>query len=91
MSNEIDVDTHRHLTRQLDLIPLNVLNKPVTIIGCGAIGSFLGLQLAKMGMTNLTFFDHDTVSIENMSNQFYPRSAIGQNKASALYDMLELS
>ena len=90
MSNEIDVDTHRHLTRQLDLIPLKVLNRPVTIIGCGAIGSFLGLQLAKMGMTNLIFFDHDTVSIENMSNQFYPRSAIGQNKASALYDMVRL-
>ena len=88
MSNEIDVDTHRHLTRQLDLIPLQVLEKPVTIIGCGAIGSFLGLQLAKMGVTNLTLFDHDTVSVENMSNQFFPFSAIGVNKAEALAKMV---
>lgn len=88
MSNEIDVDTHRHLTRQLDIIPLNVLNKPVTIIGCGAIGSFLGLQLAKMGMTNLAFFDHDTVSIENMSNQFFRFKDIGKTKSAALHDLV---
>ena len=88
MSNEIDVDTHRHLTRQLDLIPLKVLNRPVTIIGCGAIGSFLGLQLAKMGLTNITAYDHDTVSIENMSNQFFMFKQIGGSKAQALADLI---
>ena len=35
---------HDHLTRQLDIIPLETLGQQVTIIGCGAIGSFLGLQ-----------------------------------------------
>ena len=42
----IDVERYRHLTRQLELIPVDTLNKPVHIIGCGAIGSFLGLQKA---------------------------------------------
>lgn len=88
MTDTIDTESMRHLTRQLDLIPMDVLTKPVTIIGCGAIGSFLGLQLAKMGVTNLTLFDPDTVSIENMSNQFFTRPSVGSNKANALRDLI---
>lgn len=84
----IDTESNRHLTRQFDIIPLDVLSKPVTIIGCGAIGSFLGLQLAKMGVTNLTLFDHDSIEIENMSNQFFTHHAIGSNKALALKDLI---
>lgn len=75
---------HDHLTRQLDLIPVETLDEQVTIIGCGAVGSFLGLQLAKMGLTQITAYDHDVVSIENMSNQFYRFKDIGVNKAEAL-------
>lgn len=75
---------HDHLTRQLDIIPLETLGQQVTIIGCGAIGSFLGLQLAKMGLTRITAYDHDEVSIENMSNQFFRFKDIGTNKAVAL-------
>lgn len=79
---------HSHLTRQLDIIPIETLGQQVTIIGCGAIGSFLGLQLAKMGLTMVQYFDHDEVSIENMSNQFFRRKDIGKNKAHALADMV---
>lgn len=77
-----------HLTRQLDLIPVETLGKQVTIIGAGAIGSFLGLSLAKMGLTRITVYDHDDVSIENMSNQFYRFSDIGKNKAVALHQLV---
>ena len=84
----IDTETHRHLTRQLDLIPVDTLTKPVTIIGCGAIGSFLALSLAKMGMTDLFLMDPDVVSIENMSNQFFPKSLIDVNKAKALSTLI---
>lgn len=80
---------HSHLTRQLDLIPVETLNKKVTIIGCGAIGSFLGLSLAKMGMERLSVWDFDEVSIENMSNQFYKISQLGQNKALALTTLVK--
>lgn len=84
----IDVTTHQHLTRQLDLIPVSTLHMPVTIIGCGAIGSFLGLQLAKMGMTDIKLYDFDTVSVENMSNQFFRFKDIGTNKAAALSSLI---
>lgn len=78
-----------HLTRQLDIIPLDCLDTPVTIIGAGAIGSWVALSLAKMGMENLTVYDDDAVSIENMNCQFYPFSAIGKKKAQALAEMVE--
>lgn len=79
----------QHLTRQLDLIPVEKLGQEVTIIGAGAIGSFLGLALAKMGLSRITVFDHDEVSIENMSNQFFPFRDIGNNKAFALKGLIQ--
>lgn len=85
---QTDLTQHAHLTRQLDLIPMECLRMPVTIIGCGAIGSFLGLQLAKMGVTHITAYDHDTVSIENMSNQFFRFKDIDLNKAQALRSLV---
>jgi len=77
-----------HLTRQLDIIPMSSLDTPVWIIGCGAIGSFVALQLAKMGLWDLHFVDPDTVSIENMSCQFFRHSDIGKPKVSALRELL---
>lgn len=77
-----------HLVRQLDIIPVETLGQQVTILGCGAIGSFLGLQLAKMGLSRITVYDHDDVSIENMSNQFFRFKDIGSNKAWALSQLV---
>lgn len=80
---------HNHLVRQLDLIPVEVLGKPISVIGCGAIGSFLVLQLVKMGFTNVTVWDPDEVSVENMSCQFFRFKDIGVNKATALRALVE--
>ena len=77
-----------HLTRQLDLIPLECLDQAIHIIGCGAIGSFTALALAKMGYTNLDVWDDDTIEIENMNCQFYRHSDVGRLKAEALHDLL---
>lgn len=79
---------HDHLTRQLDLINPDLQNKPITIIGAGSIGSFLALNLAKCGWTDITVYDFDTVSVENMSNQFFRFSDIGKNKVDALSDLV---
>jgi hypothetical protein len=73
-----------HLLRQLDIIPLSVLTQPITVIGCGAIGSFSILSLAKMGFTEITAYDFDEVGLENMNCQFYRRGDVGRPKASAL-------
>lgn len=73
-----------HLTRQLEIIPLNKLGIPITIIGAGAIGSFTTLCLAKMGFENLTVYDFDKVSVENMNCQWYRFADIGKPKVEAL-------
>ena len=79
-----------HLTRQLSIINSDrIAAQKVFIIGCGAIGSFVGLELAKMGVTQIEVWDNDEVSIENMSNQFFRFSDIGKNKAVALQDLIK--
>lgn len=80
---------NEHLTRQSEIIPQDRLEKTqVTIVGCGAIGSFLALGLAKTGVTDITVYDFDTIEIENMNNQFFRFSDIGKNKAVALADLV---
>lgn len=78
-----------HLTRQLDLIPLEVLDEPITVIGAGAIGSFTVLSLAKMGFNNITVYDHDKIDVENMNCQFYRFKDIGKFKVQALKELVE--
>lgn len=77
-----------HLTRQLEIIPLGILNAPITIIGAGAIGSFVVMNLAKMGFENLTVYDFDAVSVENMSCQWYRFGDIGKPKVEALQALI---
>jgi molybdopterin/thiamine biosynthesis adenylyltransferase len=80
----MQMDTAARYHRQLDLIDQDRLAElPITVIGAGAIGSFTALVLAKMGAHNLTVFDHDTVEVHNLPNQFFQLDHIGANKASA--------
>jgi len=77
-----------NLTRQLDLIPLEVLGEKITIIGAGAIGSFTALALAKMGFGDITIIDFDKIEEENMNSQFYRYSDIGTKKVTALQKLV---
>lgn len=77
-----------YLTRQMDIIPTKLLSQEIHIIGAGAIGSFVALNLAKMGFTNMTVYDGDTVAEENMSCQWYRHTDIGKNKVDALSDLI---
>jgi len=79
---------NQHLTRQMGLIPLHVLDQKINIIGSGAIGSFTALSLAKMGFTNLTVFDDDIVDTENLSGQFFRHSDVGKPKVTALKELI---
>lgn len=80
---------NQHLTRQMDLIPLDVLDTPITLIGAGAIGSFTALSLVKMGYHNITAIDYDSIDIENMNCQFFRHKDIGKRKVLALQELIE--
>ena len=71
-------------TRQLDLINQNALNFPIHIIGCGGIGSWTTLLLAKMGCPNISIYDDDIVEDHNVASQFFNESQLGLLKREAL-------
>jgi molybdopterin/thiamine biosynthesis adenylyltransferase len=75
---------NEHLTRQLDLVPLEILGEKITIIGAGAIGGWTTLALAKMGFSNITVYDFDKVDTVNLNSQFYRFADVGQPKVTAL-------
>lgn len=74
--------------RQRDIIDKAQL-KPITVIGCGASGSGLGIQLAKLGVPMMELYDGDSVEEHNLPNQYYPNSSLGKNKAVALKEVIE--
>lgn len=71
-----------------NVFDLNNAREPITIVGCGALGSAVALQLAKLGCT-LRLIDGDKVEGHNIPNQLiYGVSDIGKFKAEALRDRL---
>jgi len=80
---------HRRFIRQRDILPTEKLARlAVTVIGCGAVGSFTVLTLAKMGLGDITVYDGDKVEEHNLPNQWYRPDHIGWNKTDALWDIL---
>ncbi len=70
--------TNAYLLERFYIRQQDIINKaslvPVSILGCGASGSALGLQLAKLGVPMLGLWDADIVEEHNLSNQYYPNS-----------------
>tara|TARA_R100001530_G_scaffold107627_1_gene75300 strand:+ start:6530 stop:7207 length:678 start_codon:yes stop_codon:yes gene_type:complete len=64
-------------------------NPPVHIVGCGGIGSWTALCLAKMGLDKLRLWDDDVVEEENVGCQLYGPRNIGSYKALTLETMLK--
>ena len=75
--------------RQLDIIDPSKLEVPVHIIGCGSVGSWTALTLAKIGATQLTLWDFDVVDEHNIPNQVYRPADIGRFKVGALAEIIE--
>jgi molybdopterin/thiamine biosynthesis adenylyltransferase len=76
--------------RQLDLVAPTALETPVHVIGCGGIGSFAALALAKLGCTRLHLYDDDRVEEHNIPNQLFRLSDVGRPKPVALAEIVEL-
>jgi sulfur carrier protein ThiS adenylyltransferase len=73
--------------RQADLVPADKLaGLKVTVIGCGAIGRQVALQLASIGCTKLQLIDFDTVEAANVTTQGYQHRQIGRHKVLATMD-----
>src|SRR5689334_20868194 len=76
--------------RQRDLIPSERLGAcHALVIGVSAIGRQVALQLAAVGMPQLTLIDHDVVGEENLAPQGYWPENIGQTKVVATQALCE--
>lgn len=69
-------------SRQEALVP-SEKHAPCVVIGVGAVGRNVALQLASIGVRDLTLIDFDTVEDHNVTTQGYPLHSIGSPKVAA--------
>ena len=81
------IATHDRFVRQEDLVPRDRLaSLDATVIGVGAIGRQVVLQLAAMGVGRLQLIDFDTVEPTNVTSQGYHAEDLGRPKIEATAD-----
>lgn len=68
--------------------PIELRSKEINIIGVGAVGSWIAIQLAKLGIEKLTIWDFDTVDDHNITNQVYTQNDLKKLKVDALEEHL---
>jgi len=89
--NQTDPQTiaHRDL-RQRDILPPEALAKTrCTVIGVGAIGRQVALQLAAIGVPWLQLIDFDTVEAVNLAPQGFLENDLGRPKVQATADLCQ--
>jgi len=75
-------------SRQKDIVPPDRLAAcKATVIGVGAIGRQVALQLAAMGVPWLQLIDFDLVETSNLASQGYLEEDLGQPKVEATGDL----
>lgn len=78
------MDTKERYSRQKDLVPADKLPETtVMVIGVGAIGRNVALQLTSIGVQNLMLVDFDVVEESNIATQGYYESDLGVLKVNA--------
>lgn len=60
------------------------LQNRVNIVGVGAIGSNICLQLTRLGIETIHIYDFDTVDAHNIANQMYDEDDINELKVNAI-------
>jgi len=71
-------------SRQKDIVPAERIDAcKATVIGVGAIGRQVALQLTTMGISWLQLVDFDTVEISNLASQGYSETDLGKLKVEA--------
>ena len=63
--------------------------KRALVIGCGAVGSRVAVELARAGLLSLTLVDPDALRMENVFRHVLGLGSFGKRKAEALKDHLE--
>ena len=70
--------------RQTEAITENFYQDPILVVGCGAVGREVAVQLAAMGAKNIQLCDFDVVEPTNVTTQGYRKKDLGKPKVRAL-------
>lgn len=96
MNNEVnkqqEIPHKIDFKRQLAIFDPNAFsssNNRIDVIGVGATGSYVVLQLAKLGITDIHVWDADCVEAHNLPNQLYGIEDIGRPKVEALKEIIK--
>lgn len=65
--------------------PIKITNT-ITVIGTGALGSWMIEGLVRMGFTNINIYDDDVVNPHNISNQNFTETQIGEEKIKCMIE-----
>lgn len=75
---------HERYSRQRDIVPPERIGAcQATVIGVGAIGRQVALQLTAMGIPWLQLIDFDVIEASNLASQGYLENDLGEPKVSA--------
>ena len=81
------MNNQERYSRQRDIVPPERLAQcRATVIGVGAIGRQVALQLAAMGISWLELVDYDVVEISNLASQGYFENDLGKQKVHTTAD-----
>ena len=84
------MSTERY-SRQQDIVPAErIAQFKATVIGVGAIGRQVALQLTAIGITRLQLIDHDIVETSNLASQGYREKDLGRLKVEATAEQCRL-
>ena len=82
------IDQQERYSRQQDIIPRDtLLQSKVTVIGTGAIGRQVAIQLAAIGVPGLHLVDFDKVEDGNLAAQGFLEKDLKRHKVEAVADM----
>lgn len=82
------VQTDERFSRQRDIVPADrIADCKATVIGVGAIGRQVALQVSTMGIPWLQLIDFDRVEWSNLASQGYLEGDMEQSKVNATLEL----
>ena len=74
--------------RQTQIFNPDEQKNRIIVVGAGSTGSFITLNLAKLGFKDILVYDFDKVEKHNIPNQFFRMSDVGKFKVDALKEII---
>lgn len=85
----MNMNMNERYSRQQDIIPAERLKQcKATVIGVGAIGRQVALQLAAIGVSQLQIVDFDVVEISNLASQGFLQKDLERSKVDVTAELI---